>query len=98
MTIRRNPAFLNDVTAELERAESGHRPLNSLHEAYAVILEELDELWEHARLKREARDPAKIRTELVQVAAMAWRAARDLGLEPDPEWNPDDRWIDPTAK
>lgn len=74
-------SFLSDVDAELQRAEAKHRPMNSLHEAYAVILEEVDELWDLARLKSEARDPAAVRMELVQIAAMAWRAARNLGLE-----------------
>lgn len=75
--------FVADVFAELRRAEELHAPLNSLHEAYAVILEELDELWEEVRRKRQDRDSGRIRSELVQVAAMCWRAARNLGLESD---------------
>jgi hypothetical protein len=75
-----NP-FLRDLIQELLSAEAQHAPLNSLHEAWAVIYEELDELWEEVRKKRVARQAARIRTELLQIAAMAWRAARDLGLE-----------------
>ena len=75
-----NP-FMRDLCAELTRAEKAHAKLNSMHEAYAVILEELDEFWNEVMKKREARDLPKIRQELVQVAAMAWRTARDLGLE-----------------
>jgi hypothetical protein len=71
---------LHQVRKELKRAQDLHAPLNSAHEAYAVILEELDEfkaeVWKHA----EARDVAKMRRELIQVAAMAIRAIGDLEL------------------
>jgi hypothetical protein len=76
--------FLRDLCAELLRAEAHHAPLHSLHEAYAVIAEELDELWDQVRLKRDKRDAWMIRTELLQIAAMAWRTARDLGCEEGP--------------
>ncbi|MCC6271291.1 MAG: hypothetical protein IT190_08435, partial [Microbacteriaceae bacterium] len=54
-------------------------PMHSLHEAYAVLLEELDEVWDHVKLKQPERDPAAVRKELVQLAAMAARAVVDLG-------------------
>lgn len=37
---------LQEVGAELQKARATHAPMNSHHEGYAVILEELDELWE----------------------------------------------------
>lgn len=58
-----------------------HPPMHSLHEAYAVISEEIDELWDEVRKKERNRDPANIRKELIQIAASAWRASRDLGYE-----------------
>lgn len=70
------------VEAEVTRAMSLHAPMNSAHEAYAVILEELDEFWEECRKRRSQRDPQNMRMELVQVAAMAVRAIHDLALEP----------------
>jgi NTP pyrophosphatase (non-canonical NTP hydrolase) len=73
--------FLADMAAELERAEQGHPPMNSLHEAWAVIKEEVDELWDECRKKRQDRKPEEVRTELLQIATMCWRASRDLGLE-----------------
>ena len=73
--------FLHDLGNEVVRAEQLHAPFHSLHEAYAVILEEVDELWDEVRKKNERRDPHPVRAELVQIAAMCWRAARDLGLE-----------------
>lgn len=72
--------FANEVAAELKAARDGHRPLNSAHEAYAVILEELDEFWDQCRLKRQNRNRLVMLTELVQIGAMAQRAAEDLGL------------------
>lgn len=71
------------VRDELEKARNGHAKLNSAHEAYAVILEELDEFKAEVWKKRSKRDPAHMRHELVQVAAMCQRAAEDLGLMPD---------------
>jgi hypothetical protein len=72
--------FAGDVRRELARARANHSPMNSLHEAYSVILEELDELWEQVRLKREERHRGQIYRELVQISAMAERAATDLNL------------------
>ena len=37
-------AFLDLVAAEVQRAEAKHGAMSSHHEAYAVILEELDEI------------------------------------------------------
>ena len=73
--------FLGDLLTELATAQCRHNPLNSLHEAYAVILEEVDELWDEVRRKKEERVPTNVRQELLQIAAMAWRAAIDCGLE-----------------
>lgn len=77
-------AFAKIVRAELISAREKNKPMNSAHEAYAVILEELDEFWEQCRLKRAERSNVVMRMELVQIAAMAQRAAEDLGLiEPE---------------
>lgn len=72
--------FLDMTASELRRAMLKHAPLNSHHEAYAVILEELDEYWDEVRKRAENRDPADMLTELIQVAAMCARAAVDLEL------------------
>lgn len=62
--------------AELTRAQAKHPPLKSAHEGYAVILEELDEVWEHVKAKRQ--DLPAMRRELFQVAAMAQRMAEEI--------------------
>jgi hypothetical protein len=69
-----------EVADELVGATDKHAPMNSLHEAYAVILEEVDELWEQVRLKQSARSRKAISEELTQIAAMAIRAKHDLGF------------------
>jgi hypothetical protein len=79
-----SPSFLVLVEDEYRRAVAGHPVgMHSAHEAYAVILEELEEFWEEVRLKREERNPLHMRDELVQVAAMALRAAVELNLMED---------------
>jgi hypothetical protein len=68
------------VSIELSRALKAHPPMASAHEGYAVILEEVEELW--AEIKRDKRDPAKrlaaMRREAVQVAAMGTRFLIDV--------------------
>lgn len=85
-----NPV-LHEVGLELVKARATHAPMNGHHEGYAVILEELDELWvecksnTHARDTPEAERPAlreakrlRMRKEALQVAAMAVRFIEDV--------------------
>ncbi|MDH5279570.1 MAG: hypothetical protein OEW52_00305 [Thermoleophilia bacterium] len=74
------PDFYDLARAEELRANGKHRLFMSLHEAYAVILEEVDELWELVRRKASDRDPLDVLEELVQIAAMAGKAARSAGV------------------
>jgi hypothetical protein len=72
--------ILAEIEHELWDAEAAHASMNSAHEAFAVILEELDEFWEEVRKKRSERLNTKMRDELVQTAAMCVRAIRDLNM------------------
>ena len=72
--------FHSLVTAELDRARGKFGPFHTAHEGYAVLLEEVDELWDLVKQKQSTRNPAAMLTELVQIAAMAERMADDLGL------------------
>lgn len=65
-----------EIAAEVERAERKHKPLNSPHEAWSVIFEELEELREHVRADT-GRGP-EARKEAIQVAAMGLRYALNL--------------------
>lgn len=75
--------FLTRVSRELERARQVNpKDMNSFHEGYAVLLEEVEEFWDEVKKKRQKRDPAKMLEELVQVAAMTMRIVLDRGLLP----------------
>lgn len=82
---------MQDVIAELAKARATHAPMNGHHEGYAVILEELDELWvecksnTHAKNTPESERPVlraakrlRMRKEALQVAAMAVRFIEDV--------------------
>ena len=77
----RSNNFAIAVEAELQRARAKHqKPINSMHEGYAVIKEELDEYWDETRKQFIDRNNDAIWCELVQVGAMAQRVAEDLLL------------------
>ena len=78
--------FLIDVGLESIAARKKFKPFKSSHEAYAVILEELDEFWDYVKENKtsEGKVPWGAYKELVQVAAMCQQAALEI-VEPDPE-------------
>lgn len=63
---------------EYRRATSIHGPMRSAHEAYAILLEEVDELWEEVKRKPDARSVERMREECVQIGAMAMRFLVDI--------------------
>lgn len=63
-----------EACQELERATEKYGPFASSHEGYAVLKEEVDELWD--AIKRN-ESPQKKREEAIQVAAMALRFVLD---------------------
>ena len=73
-------SFPQLVHAELTAARRGHKPMNSVHEGYAVILEEMEEFWDECKKKSALRDKGRMLDELVQIAAMCQRCAEDCGL------------------
>lgn len=83
MKIETRPRGLNKVelavATELSNAMNAHAPMASLHEAYAVILEEVDELWDEVRKKAKNRKDKHVAQELIQISAMCIRALVDLG-------------------
>jgi hypothetical protein len=68
---------LNSIFQEYLRAARLHPPFNSAHEGYAIVLEELDEVW--FEVKCNNLDAA--RAEMLQVAAMALRFLVDTADE-----------------
>lgn len=73
---------LEMVAMELDAARAKHPPHKSLHEGYAVLLEEVEEFWAEVKKKSEERSPSRMLEELIQVAAMAVRTAEDVILGP----------------
>jgi len=71
--------LLLEVAVEVAGAERKYSPFNSAHEGYAVILEEVHELWDEVKKGGSSpRDPAAMRKEAIQIAAMALRFVRDV--------------------
>lgn len=72
------PSVVFKVVNELDRATAKFGAFHNAHEGYAVLLEEVDELWEAVKLNqnRPERDQ-RIRDEAIQVAAMAIRLVID---------------------
>jgi NTP pyrophosphatase (non-canonical NTP hydrolase) len=63
------------VKVEVERAQAKFGPFKNGHEGYAVLLEEVDELWHEVK----HGDDTSALKEAVHVAAMAVRFLIDLG-------------------
>lgn len=70
----RTEEAVSAVIDELYAATQRFGPFASAHEGYAVILEELDELWQEVKHGTRTR----ARAEAVQVAAMALRFLVDV--------------------
>lgn len=68
------------VEAELLIARSKHAKLNSAHEAYSVLLEELEEFKVEVFKKRQQRNSAMMLEELYQLGGALAHRAEDLGL------------------
>lgn len=74
---------LDLVRDELLGAMENHAPMHSLHEAYAIIQEEVDELWDVVKTNPR-KNPSRgydAHSEAIQVAAMACRLLVDLPVE-----------------
>ncbi len=72
-------SFTELVAQELEKARRKHpQGMRSAHEAYGVILEEVDEFWDLVKAQKPSN--ADLLSELKQIATMCQRAAEDLKL------------------
>ena len=72
---------LAEVTKEYEAA-SKFPLFNSAHEGYAVLAEEVDELWDEVKKNQKIRSEEKLRAEAKQVAAMALKLMVSLAMKP----------------
>ena len=62
-----------NIRDEMEESVLKYGAFHSFHEAYGVLKEEVDELWNE--IKRKEHDYDKIYEEAIQVAAMARKIA-----------------------
>ena len=65
---------LLDISLEYDKASAKFGAFNSTHEGYAIIKEELDEMWDAIK----ANDTNHARKEAIQVGAMALRFLTDI--------------------
>ena len=70
--------ILQKIGFEFNQASARHRKFNSAHEGYAVLAEEVDELWDEVKKKSSIRSKQRMREEAIQIAAMAARFVYDL--------------------
>ena len=76
-------AAIAGIAAEVAIAQNKYPRFNSGHEGYAVLLEEVEELWEvvrnhHAGVDDDQGYRLRLRAEATQVAAMAVRIILEL--------------------
>lgn len=71
--------ILDAIREEFEYATSSFPKYNSTHEGFAILKEEVDELWDAVKLNQKVtvRDEL-IRKEAIQVATVAIRFLNDL--------------------
>ena len=70
--------FRKLVEKELAKARGKYGKQASVHEGYAILLEEVDEFWEHVRAKSHKRNYKELLGELVQIASSAQKTAEDV--------------------
>ena len=66
-----------EVVSELARASEKFGAFNSAHEGFAVLKEEVDELWTEVKENNPNRIE-RMRSEAIQIGAMALRFIRDV--------------------
>ena len=67
-----------ECAREAITASVTYPPFNSVHEGYAIIKEEFDELWDIIKMKEQCRDNVQMRLEAIHLGAMAIRFIYDL--------------------
>ena len=71
-------AAIAEAAEELDVATGQFGAFHSAHEGFAVLKEEVDELWEEVKKGPSCRNRNALRQEAVQVAAMALRFIVDV--------------------
>jgi len=74
---------MDAILKEFSTASLKYGKFASAHEGYAIIHEELDELWDEVKKNGATREGKLMTREAMQVAAMAMRFMVDMGMEED---------------
>jgi len=78
--LKRHTRWIAHRDNQLRRLKNKPR-ITTMHEAYGLLLEELDEFWDDVKAKpSKRRDKPDIVKEPAQIAALAERTAIDLEL------------------
>jgi len=72
------PEIFQGLRDELDFATKTYPEFASAHEGFAILQEEVDELWDLVKLKQSKRDAEDMQKEALQIAAMAIRFAYDV--------------------
>ena len=85
--------IFSDIKKEFIRATNKFGSFHNAHEGYAVLLEEIDELWDNVKLNQNNHSRNRlIKEEAIQVAAMAIRiiydCCKDVPIMKEIEVNP----------
>ncbi len=80
-TNERVDPVIKDFLDEIDKGVKKFGNYRSYHEAYAVIKEEFDELWDELKVRSENRSLENVYSEAIQVAATAYRLAEEIHLE-----------------
>jgi hypothetical protein len=75
---KRRSVAVKEVLDLLSKELEERRSMLTMHDAYAKVLEELDELWDEIKLPANKRSLKAIRSEASQVAVRAIRLMIDL--------------------
>lgn len=71
-------AGLNLIVDEYLKAVKKFGKFNSAHEGFAVLKEEVDELWDEVKKNQDNRSLQNLEKEAIQVAAMGFRFLTDV--------------------
>lgn len=66
------------INQEYYKASTKYQRFHSTHEGYAVIKEEVDELWDLVKANKGINGNEQFKKECIQIAAMAIRFIKDL--------------------
>jgi len=70
--------IFQEIKQEYQIAANKYPKFHSTHEGYAVLKEELDELWTEIKANKNLSGNGSMRKEAIQIATMAIRFIKDL--------------------